>query len=125
MRVAIFFILVCYCSPVFSLLPPLAQSLVEMKAVLSSKELYSAFDTSETIQEITRVEDGFLVITEGQEMFVAVHYDKISEKKVGPQKFSLEFHSPRPFSFHLHSFHANCPLEDLPPKLVRGQAFSD
>lgn len=79
----------------FALLPPLAQSIKEIKAIVGDKRLYNSFEPGEVIQDIIRLEEGYLILTTHYEMVVGVRYNHSTSARVGPARFQLEFHNPR------------------------------
>lgn len=83
-------------SPVFAILSPIHQSVKEIDAILWSRELSQHFNQADTIQEIKRVDNGYVVITEDKQMMVEVIY--IPSQRVGPQEFKLVFHPARPYN---------------------------
>ncbi|OGN56034.1 MAG: hypothetical protein A3D96_01685 [Chlamydiae bacterium RIFCSPHIGHO2_12_FULL_44_59] len=83
----------------FSLLPPLAQSIRELQALLSDARLYQSLGSAEVIQEITRVGDGYWLRTEHYAMKVLLKYGGREERMMGPIHFELEFQAPVELSF--------------------------
>jgi hypothetical protein len=87
-------ILAMFASPAFALLSPLNESLVELQALLKDPAMTAKLKTSETIQEIVKVEQGYLVITDNYQMQVDLTYQPMN--RPGPQKFTLKFQDPVP-----------------------------
>ena len=79
-------------SMVFAALPPLAQSEREIQAILSSRESYDLLGGANPIEQIIRMENGYLIITARKEMKVDVIY--VNTGKIGPAEFKLQFHPP-------------------------------
>lgn len=77
-------------------LPPLYQAKKEMEAILTSPELGQHFHSGEVLQGITKVANGYLVVTNQSAMFVEVRYAQ--DKRVGPARFHLIFHDPMPLT---------------------------
>lgn len=75
-------------------LPPYAQRLREIMAILSDERLHEMLG-NESIESIERNEHGYLIATEKLTMQVNVYYDSAS-RCCGPQKFRLEFLQPVP-----------------------------
>lgn len=73
----------------FALLPPFAQSMVELKAILNSKELAETFGMAENIQEIKKTEHGYIIQTHSQQVEVDVKY--LPASRPGPAQFDLKF----------------------------------
>ena len=59
-----------------------------------SPELSQALHSGEIINEISRVENGYLIVTNYNVLFVEVKY--IKTDKIGPFRFKLYFHDPMP-----------------------------
>lgn len=79
----------------FALLPPIHQSVNEIKAILDSQELAQAFSPGETIQLIKRKnENTFIIKTEKNQMVVGIVYSP--QQKIGPHEFKLVFENPTP-----------------------------
>lgn len=90
------FAILCFSSTSYALLSPLGQSIEEIKAVISSPELHHYLKESETIQEIRRLEDTYVIITNKSRLSVMIHY--LPTKKVGPREFTLDFSRPVPLN---------------------------
>lgn len=86
----------------FAILPPMAQSIREMKAILDDSRLYDSFGAGEVIRQMIRLKEGYLVITNHYEMVVGVRYQR-DQRHIGPTPFKLEFHSPRSLSHETYS----------------------
>ena|SRR5579872_7024823 len=77
----------------FGALPPLAQSVREMQAILADSHIQD-LGSAEAILEIVKVDSGYLVISQNYSMLVDVNYKTQEQKKVGPVQFQLQFHPP-------------------------------
>lgn len=84
-------LLICY-APLSALLPPLAQSVAELRSLFSNGEVSSYLDSAEPIQKISKNEKGYLIETASQQMQVDVLYRP--SRKVGPAEFDLKFNTP-------------------------------
>lgn len=78
----------------FALLPPLAQSSREIKALLTDAEFYDSLGSPEVVLDISRNDKGYLVVTQHYSMQVDVHYIVADQKFCGPAHFQFEFHRP-------------------------------
>lgn len=88
MKKILIFLLLLTSQAVFAALPPLNQSIQEIKQILESKELN--FPNSEKIQKIIAKDNGYLLITANHKVFVEVRY--LPQTRPGPQRFELIFH---------------------------------
>jgi hypothetical protein len=73
----------------FALLPPLAQSIKEIEALVADPRFYQALGSAEAIQEITRNEHGYQIVTQHYTMQVNIEY--LRTGKIGPAQFQFEF----------------------------------
>ena len=95
-------------TPMFAVLPPMAQTQREIKAILDSSEFYDYVSILDTFDQIIKTEDGYLIKTtrnqiayedEGEfitkiehQVAVVVQYDeRPSDGFVGPAKFTIKF----------------------------------
>lgn len=78
--------------PAFALLPPLNQSIQELKGILNNNDLEEYLPSGEKIQSIEAVKNGYLVNTQRYSMLVQVQYQK--QTQPGPAQFTLFFHEP-------------------------------
>lgn len=83
-------LIMCH-SNIFAALPPLAEGIREIQAMLAAKEFGELLGMGDVIQEIKRVDSGYVVTTNNQEMLVEVIY---SPSGIGPAKFDLQFNQP-------------------------------
>jgi len=83
-------------SPLFAILSPLDQSVKEFQTLVASPELRDSFPTSETVQDIWRLGNRFIVSSENRQVTVEVVYS--SSKQVGPQEFSFNFLPAKPYT---------------------------
>lgn len=86
----------------FCALAPLAQSVREISAILSYPNLEDQLVPSSAIEDIKKVDEGYLIITKSQVLKVKVVYE--SQKRIGAKKFTLQFAAPMP----LHSSDCGC-----------------
>ncbi len=82
----------------FSALPPLAQSIKEMQAILADSRLYHSLGSPEMIQEFVRTEEGYLITTQHYTLQVNVKYLR-GQHRIGPVQFELEFDEPIPRTY--------------------------
>jgi len=76
-------------------LPPHVQEAREREALLKDPMLVELLG-NDVIQEIKKVEGGYLVVTDLVEMKVDVHYLSSEPGFCGPAKFELSFNQPIP-----------------------------
>lgn len=81
-------------TPVWGLLPPLAQSVRELEAILEDPRLYDLLGSGEVIQEILKNSEGYLVLTRRYALRVELVYTP--QKRIGPAAFELYFSDPVP-----------------------------
>ena len=86
----------------FCALAPLAQSVREITAILSYPSLEDHLSVSSPIEDIKKVDEGYLIVTKAQALKVKVQYDE--RKRIGAKKFTLHFEAPMP----LHSKDCGC-----------------
>lgn len=73
----------------FSALSPLHQSIKEIDQILTNPDLPEHLPSQARINEITRIKDGYLIVTDSHVLKVKVEYKKTS--KIGPKKFTINF----------------------------------
>lgn len=73
-----------------ALLPPLYHSLKEIQAIVNDERLTEALTSADRIETISRVPEGYVVITNKSILYVDVVYR--SQDKPGPGVFDLVFH---------------------------------
>lgn len=79
--------------PVFAALPPLYQSLAEIKAIVNSNEMGNTFPSSQVVRSIHKEEDGsYLILTDQMQVKVEIQY--LPSAHPGPLKFRLIFGEP-------------------------------
>lgn len=81
---------VSLCTVANAALPPLAQNLVELKAILNDKELTQLLDMAEVIESIERTSNGYRIKTARKIIDVDVVY--LPSRRIGPQSYKLVFH---------------------------------
>ncbi len=79
----------------FGALSPLDQSITELKKIIESPDLRKSLQTTETIQDIWKVGNRYVLSTENRQLVVDVVYSPRSTP--GPQNFQLVFYPPKPF----------------------------
>jgi hypothetical protein len=79
-------------TPAFSALAPLHQSIAEIEAILTNPELTNHLSSGNQIREITKIDDGYLLITNENVLKVKFTYDK--KGRIGPKKFTIKFIAP-------------------------------
>lgn len=75
-------------------LSPTCQSAVEVKKIFASEEFLNAFGSIDHIISCEKVEKGYLIKSETEQLFVEVVYEPT--KKIGPAVFHLKFHELKP-----------------------------
>ncbi len=80
--------------PAWALLPPLAQSVREMEAILEDPRLYDLLGSAESLQQILRTPEGYLILT--RKYAVRVELEYAMQRKIGPASFELSFSDPIP-----------------------------
>lgn len=76
----------------FSALPPMAQSIRELRTLIESPEMY--LGSAEWITNISHNEHGYLVETTNYQMQVDIHYGGGNPGFCGPAQFRFAFHAP-------------------------------
>lgn len=84
----------CFVQTAFALLPPLYQSIDEMKAILISEELSKHLDSADLILSIQRNSNGYEITSNLHTLQVDIIY--LPAEKPGPAKFDLKFHDALP-----------------------------
>ena len=90
----IFFLSLCSLS--HAALPPLAQTSLEMRAILEDPRLFNSLKSGEAINEIIRRHQGYTVVTTHHILEVDLHYKPA--ELMGPVPFELEFHPVYPLA---------------------------
>ncbi|NDE82117.1 MAG: hypothetical protein EB051_00670, partial [Chlamydiia bacterium] len=70
-------------------LPPMPQSIREIKSVLDDEFLKSSTMTGQAILELKRTQDGFLIET--TDFIIPVYLEKIPQKIMGPIQYRISF----------------------------------
>jgi hypothetical protein len=70
-------------------LAPLPQSIREIEAILHYPALNELLPQGSTIEDISRVSNGYIVVTNTHILNVKINYDE--KGRIGPRKFTLEF----------------------------------
>jgi hypothetical protein len=87
---------VSICQTAFAALPPFAQNLREVEAILTNEQLTEQLGYAQPLDEIKKVDGGYVIITSGKELRVDVIYKP--QSMPGPAKFDLKFHAATPIS---------------------------
>lgn len=77
---------------VYAVLPPFAQSLREIDAIVSDPELYRLLGSAEAFQQILKTEGGYAVLTKNYYLRVDVQY--LPTQRIGPVSFQLRYSQP-------------------------------
>lgn len=88
----LFFLL--FASIGFCALPPMAQSVRELRALLDDHRFYTSLGSAEQIKDIIRSEKGYLILTQNYAMLVDVNYVRDDQRLMGPAQFEFEFQEP-------------------------------
>jgi hypothetical protein len=90
----------------YAALPPLAQGIREIDAIVTDPELYQLLGSSEAIQQVIKTEGGYAVLTRNYYLRVNVKY--IPNQLIGPASFELRFSQP----IDLRSCQDQCSLDE-------------
>lgn len=90
--IALFFVLLA--TPLFAILSPLDQNIVELRAILQSEQLRENLKTSEEILDIWKLGNRYIISTAERQMVVEVQYLPVD--RPGPAKYNLIFYKPKP-----------------------------
>ncbi len=93
MKKLIFLLAACF-STTYALLPPLAQSVREIEAILSDPRLYQSLGSGEKIVGIERTDSGYVVMTHNYSLQVTIVYHALPYP--GPARFMFEFQVSEP-----------------------------
>lgn len=78
----------------FGLLPPLYDTLNELKSLVNDERLPKALQSGEAIMSITRQADSFLVTTNKNTLVVKIITEPT--RLIGPRQYHLEFETAKP-----------------------------
>lgn len=78
--------------PIFSTLPPLAQSSKEIQALVADSRMQTSLGSAEGIQEIVRTTNGYVVITPHYSLRADIEYLPLG--RPGPVPFQFHFYEP-------------------------------
>ncbi|MEI6531795.1 MAG: hypothetical protein WCN87_03135 [Chlamydiota bacterium] len=88
----VFLLLTLICSlPLMAVLPPLAQSLREIKALAQDPELYSLLGSAEMIENITKTSTGYLITGSSKQVAATISYLPATKGRVGPASFEFTY----------------------------------
>lgn len=76
----------------FAVLPPFYHVTNEIKAILDDPMLHEKLGSAQMIQEIKRVDSGYLITTQDYSLQVSVEY--VPTELIGTGKFVLHFAEP-------------------------------
>ncbi len=79
-------------STLFAALPPMEQSSREIQTMLSDPRLQQSLESSSPIQSIERQDQGYLISTIRERVWVEIVYKRSHHP--GPIPFDLVFHEP-------------------------------
>jgi hypothetical protein len=77
----------------YAILPPLYHGLNELKAIINDPRLYQNLQSSEIIEKIEKVNDGYIIYTQERKVKVDINYLPI--QRPGPGQFELTFQIPQ------------------------------
>lgn len=78
---------------IFSALPPLYEDIAEIKAILEDQRLGQLLESGESIKEIKKSDQGYIIKTNHHKLYVKVIYKP--NKMPGPAQFEIEFKTPK------------------------------
>lgn len=84
----------CLLNPLEAILPPLYETALEMKAILTDQQLGQKLHSGEVIQMIQKNDQGYEILTNQHRLQIDVLYQP--PKQPGPAHFKLYFHAPTP-----------------------------
>lgn len=84
--------LVCISAHLSAALPPFAQSVRELDAILNGEEIKNYVPVGDMILQITRTPPGYILITNKRIVLIDVIY--CPDSGIGPVKFKLIFKGP-------------------------------
>ncbi len=90
-KIMITLILLCSIKA-FAILPPFYHTTREIKTILDDPALHEKLGSAQMIQDIIKVDSGYVIITQDYFLQVAVEYQHSG--KVGPGEFVLHFAEP-------------------------------
>ncbi len=94
MKKAIATLILLFATPLFALLSPLDQNIVELRAILESSQLKDNLKTSEEILDIWKLGNRYIFSTEQKQFVVEIQY--LPQDQPAPRKFKLIFYKPKP-----------------------------
>ena len=86
---AVMYAVMFYVSPVWAVLPPLWESVAEVKSLLEQPEIGTYLESADIINSITRTEGGFRIVTQRHILDAKIQY--LPQEMPGPAKFSWTF----------------------------------
>ena len=91
MKFSLFLTFLIASQTLFAALPPLAQSIREIQSILSAKEFKDLLNSAESIETISYLDGGYLVITNKSLIEVRIEYLERNDRLAGPLEYRLEF----------------------------------
>lgn len=83
-------LILCFAISTYAALPPLAQSVRELQAILADPHVQEELGSAEAIEEIVRTDNGYELKTQSRRLPVDVQYKPA--KRPGPVPFELQFY---------------------------------
>ncbi|MBN9378960.1 MAG: hypothetical protein J0H93_11340 [Chlamydiales bacterium] len=77
----------------FAALPPIFEDIAEIKAILDDQKFINLLDSADSIKEISKKENGYLVKTNKLEIFARIIYKPIP--RPGPLSFDIVIEAPK------------------------------
>lgn len=77
----------------FASLPPLAQSVAELRKIFENPHLLSILPSSEPILKVERIKEGYLIITKHKKIIAEVVYG--DPTRPGPDPFFIKFNEQK------------------------------
>ncbi len=91
MKRAFLILIVIYSLPLIAALPPLAQSLREIKALSQDPELYSLLGSAEIIENIAKTPTGYLITGRFKQVVATIVHRHLTKKPIGPISFEFTY----------------------------------
>jgi hypothetical protein len=89
MRKIILSIFLIFTINCFAVLSPFYQSIKEIETILKDNRLYDEVNQNDTVLEIKKIEDGYLIFT--SKFLIKAKVGYIPTNLIGPQSFEVEF----------------------------------
>lgn len=95
-----FAFLIMVAVPLFSALPPFVQRAREIETIVSDPALYQMLGSAEAIEQIVKVEGGYLILT--RNFLVRAEVEYFSTRRPGPASYQIHFKEPVPLREYFH-----------------------